>query len=121
MSSGTRLRCLDPASGLVLARRVEAAHSLPRRIKGLLGRRELAPDQGLWLRPCRQVHTWFMRFPIDVLFLDRELVVVGLVRNLGPWRLSPFYFRARSALELAAGRARDLAPGQRLVFERIAA
>ncbi len=117
MSLGTRLRCLDLTSGRVVAEEVEMAHSLPRRIKGLLGRRELAPGQGLWLRPCRQVHTWFMRFPIDVVFMDRELVVVGLSRHLGPGRISPFHLRARSALELAAGRARGIAVGHHLAFE----
>jgi len=117
MSSDTRLRCLDLTSKQVVAQRVEKAHSLLRRMRGLLGRRELAPDQGLWLRPCRQVHTWFMRFSIDVVFLDQGLVVVALSRGLKPWRISPFHLRARSALELAAGRARGIEKGHRLAFE----
>ena len=116
MSSATRLRCLDLTSKQVVAHRVERAHSLPRRLQGLLGRRGLAPDQGLWLRPCRQVHTWFMRFSIDVVFMDRELVVVAVSRGLEPWRISPFHRRARSALELAAGRAREVSVGHRLAF-----
>ncbi len=100
--------------GVRLARRVAEARGALARMRGLLGRRELAAGEGLWLRPCRQVHTFFLRFAIDVVFLDRELMVVGICRGLKPWRLSPFFLRARSALELSAGAARGLRPGDRL-------
>ncbi len=85
------------------------------RTRGLLGRRGLEPGEGLWLRPCRQVHTMFMRFAIDAVFLDRELTVVGVCSPLAPWRLSPIFWRARSCLELAAGAAAWLQPGDALL------
>ena len=72
------------------------------RLRGLLGRSGLPDGEGLLLRPAGSIHTLFMRFPIDVVFLDRELGVRKVVRELGPWRLT-FERGARSALELAAG------------------
>jgi uncharacterized membrane protein (UPF0127 family) len=70
---------------------------------GLLGRRGLAKDEGLLLTPCTSVHTFFMRFPIDILYLDRERVVVKAVRALRPFRVSACLRGGHSILELAAG------------------
>jgi uncharacterized membrane protein (UPF0127 family) len=75
-----------------------------RRMKGLLGRRALSADEGLLLEPASSVHTWFMRFPIDVVFLDRELRVLRIAENVVPWRFAAKR-GARSALELPAGAA----------------
>ena len=86
------------------------------RARGLLGRSGLAPGEGLWLAPCRQVHTCFMRFAIDVVFLDHGNQVLRLCRELAPWRFSPWVGGAVSALELAAGAAAHLSPGDRLEF-----
>jgi uncharacterized membrane protein (UPF0127 family) len=84
-------------------------------MRGLLGRSGLEQKEGLLLKPCGSVHTLFMRFPIDVVFLDRDLSVVAVRPELVPWRTA----RARGAkvtLELAAGEAARLgiAPGVRL-------
>jgi uncharacterized protein len=76
-------------------------------MRGLLGRDGLAQGEGLLLKPCGSVHTAFMRFPIDVVFLDRELSVVAVRPEVRPWRTA----RARGAkvtLELAAGEAARL-------------
>lgn len=100
-----------------LATRVEKAGRIWPRIKGLLGKNGLDPGEGLWLAPCRQVHTWFMRFPIDVVFLDKELKVVGLCRGLPPFRLSPYFIRARSALELSSGAAAEVGVGDQLQYK----
>jgi uncharacterized protein len=85
------------------------------RLKGLLGRRELPAGEGLLLRPASSVHTFFMRFPIDVVFLDRELRVLGLATNLKPWRAAARR-GARAVLELPAGECdrRGIRPGDRL-------
>jgi uncharacterized protein len=85
------------------------------RMKGLLGRKELASGEGLLLRPASSVHTCFMRFPIDVVFLDRELRVLALTTNLKPWRAAARR-GARAVLELPAGECerRDIRPGERL-------
>jgi uncharacterized protein len=85
------------------------------RLKGLLGRKELAPGEGLLLKPASAVHTSFMRFPIDVVFLDRELRVLAVATNLKPWRAAARR-GARAVLELPAGecKRRDIRPGDRL-------
>jgi uncharacterized membrane protein (UPF0127 family) len=72
------------------------------RMRGLLGRDSLRPGEGLLLQPAPSIHTAFMRFPIDVVFLDSESVVVRVVHTLAPWRAAQAQ-RARSVLELAAG------------------
>ena len=85
------------------------------RMRGLLGRNELPPGEGVLLRPAASVHTWFMRFPIDVVFLDRDLRVTKVVERLAPWRVASAR-GARAVLELQAGECdrRGVRPGDRL-------
>jgi uncharacterized membrane protein (UPF0127 family) len=98
-----------------LALRVETADDAASRSKGLLGRASLEPQEGLWIVPCPMIHTFFMKFPIDVLFLDRGLVVRRVLEDLKPWRLSPWVFSAHSVLELQGGVLRGgVAVGDRL-------
>jgi uncharacterized membrane protein (UPF0127 family) len=87
-----------------------------RRMKGLLGRAELPPGEGLLLKPASSIHTFFMRFPIDAVFLDRDLVVRRIVPRLKPARMAAA-LRSHAVLELAAGECerRGLATGDRLV------
>jgi uncharacterized membrane protein (UPF0127 family) len=82
-----------------------AARPIERMI-GLLRQHRLAPDAGLVLRPCTSVHTWFMRFSIDVVFLDREGTVVRIIHTLEPFRMASGGRGAREAVELVAGAAR---------------
>jgi uncharacterized membrane protein (UPF0127 family) len=84
-------------------------------MRGLLGRDSLAPDEGLLIRPTGSIHMLFMRFPIDAVFCDRELRVVGVERNLRPWRLASRR-GAKVVIELAAGAAAGVAEGDRLVL-----
>ncbi len=86
-----------------MAGRVEKADTPATRSKGLLGRESLAQDEGLWIVPCPMIHTFFMKFAIDVLFLDKSLKVVRVIEGLKPWRVSPWVLRAHSVLELAGG------------------
>jgi uncharacterized membrane protein (UPF0127 family) len=90
--------------GAVICERCTIADTPLRRMRGLLGRRELGSDEGMLLRPAPSVQTLFMRFPIDVVFLDRNGVVVGVRPEVRPWR-SRSCRRARSTLELRAGEA----------------
>ena len=86
-------------------------------MKGLLGRRALDEDEGLLLEPASAVHTWFMRFSIDLVFIDRELGVVRVAPEVRPWRFA-YARRSRHVLELPAGAAarRGLQTGDRLVI-----
>jgi len=95
--------------------RVRIARSFAARLVGLLGRRALATDEALLLAPCNNVHTLFMRFVIDVVFLDREGTIVAIKPAVRPWRMA-WAPRAHSCLELAEGAAARLSlqVGQRL-------
>lgn len=105
--------------GRPVATRVGKAEDAASRSRGLLGRDRLDAAEGLWIAPCPMIHTLFMRFPIDVLFLSRTLEVVRVIENLKPWRLSPWVFRAHSVLELAGGTLRgSVQPGDRLEFRQ---
>lgn len=90
------------ATGQLLAERVVLANTFFTRLRGLIGRRRLAPAEALWLRPCNGVHTWWMHYAIDVIFLDRELRIVKLVENMRPFRLTAPHRAARSVLEMSA-------------------
>src|SRR4051812_28860296 len=93
---------MNESKGQLLAQRVTVASSLWARGKGLLGTASLAENEGLWITPCRSIHTFFMRYPIDVLFLDGQGVVVA--RSTYPaWRVSGWYRTAAGVLELPAG------------------
>jgi uncharacterized protein len=90
-------------TGEVIASKVRLANTFLTRLRGLMFRLRLAPGSGLWLRPCQGIHTFWMFFPIDVIFLDRELRIVRLVEKLRPFRLTRPHFAAHSVLELEAG------------------
>jgi hypothetical protein len=78
------------------------ADSLPARVRGLLGRDRLEPGQAMLIKTTGPIHTWFMRFSIDVLFLDRNNVVVGLRQDLSPFRFA-WCRNTAFVLELTAG------------------
>jgi uncharacterized membrane protein (UPF0127 family) len=83
---------------------VEVARSFVQRLVGLLGRRALAADRGLLITPCNNIHTAFMRFPIDVVFVDQDAKVLSICPDLGPFRAAVSR-RARACLELRSGGA----------------
>lgn len=86
-----------------IAHSVRVANSFYSRAKGLLGESGLAEGNALWIQRGNSIHTWFMRFPIDAVFIDRDLVVRAVYRNLGPWRITWPAWKASSVIELPAG------------------
>src|SRR5512133_1666041 len=106
---------LRTEEGQVVCRRCLVADSPWSRMRGLLGRRGLESGEGLLLRPTGSVHTFFMRFPIDVVFLSRDGEVLKVARALPAWRTAGAR-RAKAALELAADEAerREIRVGTRL-------
>ena len=85
-----------------LAYRVRIADSILTRLVGLLGKRSLETDSGLWIFPSRGIHTLGMLFDIDVVFLDKDLKVVALRELVHPFSMTALYFNAESVLELRA-------------------
>ena len=86
----------------MVADRLEAAFDRTTRNRGLLGRERLEPGAALILAPCNAIHTWFMRFPIDVVFVRRDGGIVKAIAGLRAWRLAAS-FRAFAVVELPAG------------------
>ncbi len=101
-------RVTNEATGAVIASRVRVADTLKSRSVGLLNRASLDPDEGLLITPCDSIHTFFMRFPIDLLYLDEEFKVVKVVPNMGPSRMSFCLGKARHVLELKGGIATNI-------------
>jgi uncharacterized membrane protein (UPF0127 family) len=99
------LRAENSTRGTVLAERLKAALTSTARRHGLLGRASLQPGEGLWIAPCESVHTFFMHFPIDLVYLDRKGCVRKLRQAVAPWRIS-MCITAHSVLELPAGTIR---------------
>ena len=97
-------RLMNSRTGCVVAFDVELATTRAERRRGLLGRDWLHPHEGIVLAPCMAVHTAFMRFPIDVVFIDSDGKAVQIVHELSPWRITAS-LRARAVVELASGTA----------------
>lgn len=100
-----------------LASSAEVADSAMARNKGLLGRAGLEPGGGLWIVPCQSVHTFFMKFPIDLVYIGKDKKVKKVRSSVGPWRIS-VCFSADSILELPAGMIQNsqTARGDQLQF-----
>ena len=117
--SEVNIRAINLTRNSELADRLEIAGSGGDRRKGLLGRESLRVGDGLWIVPCEAVHTFFMRFAIDLVYLDRKHRVVKTKENVRPWRLSAC-LRAHSVLELPVGsihKSRTI-PGDILNFQK---
>ena len=98
----TRYQVANRTRGTVLAEYLEVADRGSQRSKGLLGRTQLDSGQGLWIVPCESVHTFFMKFPIDLVYLDRKNNVRKVRSTVMPWRISAC-LSAHSIIELPAG------------------
>jgi uncharacterized protein len=107
---------LKKAGGEVVCERCELADTPLKRLKGLLGRSGLDEGDGMLFRPAGSIHMFFMRFAIDAVFCDRDLVVVGVERDLQPWKMARRK-GAKVVIELAAGAAGGVEPGDRLFLE----
>lgn len=111
------MEVLNKTKNLRVSASAARADTFSTRLFGLIPRRSLGAEEGLWLEPCAMIHMCFMSFAIDAVFLDRELKVLRVLENFRPWRFSPWVRGARGVLELPAGRcAGRLEEGDLLVF-----
>jgi uncharacterized membrane protein (UPF0127 family) len=117
-----RLQLVNRTRDSVLATSLEVADTAEKRNKGLLGRKELASGGGLWIIPCESVHTFFMQFAIDLIYLDRQKRIRKLRHAVPAWRMSAC-LSAHSVIELPAGTILNsrTEPGDTLEFLPVAA
>ena len=97
------MRILNQRDKREIARDVTVARSVLARLVGLIGRDSMAEGSALIIPGCRQVHTWLMRFSIDILFCDRQNRIISALENVKPFRLTGYYSSASYTIELPAG------------------
>lgn len=103
------------ASGMI-ADKVSLADQFGKRFLGLMGKKDLAPGEGLLLLRCPAIHCFFMRFPIDAIYLNKEMKIVGM-ETIAPWRIGRHFPDTAHVLELPAGSCElKVAIGDHLVF-----
>ena len=107
------------SKGTVLALRETKADNFFARAMGLMGRSNFSAQEAMVIVPCRSVHTFFMRFPIDIIFLDKDNRIIEIIESMKPFRLSRINYRAYSVVELAAGtiHATQTTAGDSLLFK----
>ncbi len=98
-----KMKVVNKANNSIIAQNVMVADTFLTRVVGLLNRKSLPKDEALIITKCNSIHMFFMRFAIDVIFIDKNNQVVGLVERIKPFCLSRIYFKAVSAIEFAEG------------------
>ncbi len=112
-------RVTDESSPECLSRTVKSANTFFSRFMGLMGRESLIPYDALLIKPCNSIHTGFMKFPIDVIFLDKDNRVTAVRAGLKPWRLFTPGNKSCSVIEFSSGFIQQfqIKPGDQLVIE----
>jgi len=113
------MRLINQTKNSILAEEVFFAETSLKRLKGLLGKKTFANGQALIIKPCNSVHTFFMRFAIDVIFVNKHHQIVQVIPGLKPFRMPRPYFRAAYVVELPVGVIKTSAslPGDILKLE----
>lgn len=114
------MRVLNLTQNTCIADNARLADTFLSRLVGLLNRRSLEPQEALIITRCQSIHMFFMRFAIDVIFMDRNFVVVGVAPNIKPFRLSPLFISAYYAVEIPTGiiSASHTRPGDQLKLDK---
>lgn len=94
------MKIINKTKNTSLAEEVMVADTPFRRMKGLLGNKEFSKGTAVLIKPCNSIHTFFMRFPIDVLFVDKGNRIIKAISTIKPFRLTRIYFNAAFAIEL---------------------
>ncbi|MCM8799614.1 MAG: DUF192 domain-containing protein [Candidatus Omnitrophica bacterium] len=112
------IRIINKTKNTVIAQKAILAKNFFSRLKGLLGKDSFDDFDALIIKPCNSIHTFFMHFPIDVIFLDKSNYVIGAF-SIKPWRISKVYFSAHLCIELPWGKifSTSTIPGDLLFFE----
>lgn len=101
------LTCRNESRGTVLGDKIRKADNYFTRLLGLLPKKSLAPGEGLWIVPCKDIHSVGMKFLFDAVFLDKKGLVVHLIESMPPMKLGAFIKTAHTVVELPAGTIAD--------------
>lgn len=111
-----RIEIVNVSKDRIISSRALLASTFFSRLKGLLGRNKLEENEALCIKPCKSVHTYFMSFPIDVIFVNSENTVCNIIENLKPFKITSYYKEAEYVLEMAAfeGQRKNIQIGDRI-------
>lgn len=98
-----KLYKISPNGTDLLVDQLMIADNFWSRAKGLLGRKTLADNEALWINPCNNIHTFFMKFKIDCVFIDQKMQIKNLVENISPYRFVGPFWKSYSVIETTAG------------------
>lgn len=102
-----KMKIINTKNEKVIANEVLHAKSFSSRLKGLMFVEQINNGDGMLIEPCNSIHTFFMKFSLDVVFLDKQNKVVQIRRNMKPWRMTSLIYKAVKTLELPAGKLLD--------------
>lgn len=97
------MKAINKSNQKLIADRIKVADNPITRMRGLLNRSSLGKGEGLLIIPCNSIHSFFMKFNFDAVFLTKDNKVVHIIKNMKPWKLSPIIFSAYKTLELPSG------------------
>jgi uncharacterized membrane protein (UPF0127 family) len=97
------MKVYNKAKQTLIADKCEIADNFFTRFKGLMGKKELPVGFGLFIKPCNGIHMFFMKIPLDIIFIDKEGIVVYTIENIKPWQVSRIVKNAHSTIELPIG------------------
>lgn len=113
------MKLIHKETNLILANDLRIAESFWDRTRGLMFRNQF-PGDGLVIEPCNSIHNCFVRFPIDVIFVDKNLRIVKILKNFKPWRFSLIYLKAKKVFELPIGTLNEkIAEGDQLEVQGV--
>lgn len=105
---------------IIISEKVKVASSLTSRVLGLMFKKNLSENESLLIEPCNSIHTCFMNFAIDVVFISKDNVVIHVIENMRPWKFSSIYFKSKKVLELKGGTLKNkILKGDQLEFENV--
>ncbi|NJD04257.1 MAG: DUF192 domain-containing protein [Ruminiclostridium sp.] len=97
------MKIVNTSKNTILAENCSTANTFFTRFKGLMGVNRLPAGSGLHIAPCNSIHMFFMKIPLDIVFLDKDNTVVHLIEDIKPWKVSKIVHKAHSVLELPTG------------------
>lgn len=97
------MKVLNSRNNKILAEECRIAFTFKSRFFGLMGKSNLSQGSGLHIIPCNSIHMFFMRMPLDIIFLNKDRKIVYLIEDIKPWRVSKIIKKAHSVLELPVG------------------
>ncbi|MDA9189429.1 DUF192 domain-containing protein [bacterium] len=108
------MKVINETKNIEISKSIGLATALHERILGLMFKKSIDHD-GLFIKPCNSIHTFFCFFPLDIYFLDRENIVIKVIHKMRPWRITRLYFTSKSVLEFkSVGKLREIDVGDKV-------